>query len=370
MSINVIVGGQYGSEAKGHVTDQVIQLAIQVDRDRFRSGQKPLEILNIRVGGPNAGHTVYDDNGNKFALRQVPVGAVHPQVTVAIGPGSELDLDVLLSELEMLDDAGHHPRVVIHSEVTMLTEKHRAEETVRHLHEKIGSTGKGIGAARADRIMRGAKTFRQQSTIGGVDTKQDTLFGYPILRLDPPEWNRMVNEVARDGHVVIEGVQGYGLGLHAGHYPQSTTADATAVDFLSMAGLSPWVTDEVGVIVVAREFPIRVAGNSGPMYQETTWEALGLTEEKTTVTQKVRRVGQWDADLVRNAVEANGGGQCEHVVVVLTMVDQRFPDLAGVASLATLHDDHPVWEHVRQVERDCGTTVVGFTTSPTTIVWR
>lgn len=367
MSVSVIVGGQYGSEAKGHVTDQAM---------RFIQHTWPGDtVLNIRVGGPNAGHTVYDENGNKFPLRQIPVGAIQPNVQVAIGPGSEIDLEVLISEFEMLAQAGHHLTVWIHSEVTLLTVAHKDREAAAHLSRDIGSTGKGIGAARAERIMRKAQTIRQHIEVHAPDlTKVNTMFGFPIKILSPVEWTDLVNKTALNGHVVIEGVQGYGLGLHAGHYPQSTTSDATAVDFMSMAGVSPWAAQaDPNIYVVAREYPIRVAGNSGPMYAETTWEELGLPEEKTTVTQKVRRVGQWDADLIRAAVEANGGSP--RAALVVTMVDQVFPDLAGFAANnwheaeAYLGPTHPVWAHLAKIAEDAGTGVLGFTTSPTTIVW-
>jgi adenylosuccinate synthase len=202
---------------------------------------------------------------------------------------------------------------------------------------------------------------------------QEGLANAGVEVIYPADWTRVVNHAATTGQVVIEGVQGYGLGLHAGHYPQSTTSDSTAIDFLSAAGLSPWVTDGLAVLVVAREYPIRVAGNSGPLANETTWGKLGLPEERTTVTQKVRRVGAWDPDLINNAVQANGGPPI--AVVVLTMVDQKFPHLREVQSV-DWHDleeqigaRHPVWQHLKNVERDAGTTVVGFTTSPTTIAW-
>ena len=130
--------------------------------------------------------------------------------------------------------------------------------------------------------------------------------------------------------IVIEGTQGFRLGLHAGYYPQCTSSDCRAIDFLAMAGIAPWdagITD-FDVWVVVRAFPIRVAGNSGPMLDETTWQALGLPDEYTTVTQKVRRVGGWDDDLLLDAVEANGGPDV--VKVAYAMADQRWPELAGL----------------------------------------
>ena len=64
--------------------------------------------------------------------------------------------------------------------------------------------------------------------------------------------------------------------------------------------------------MVLRSYPIRVAGDSGPLPNETTWEDIaksaGMTadiREYTTVTKKLRRVGNFDAELVRRAIDVN-----------------------------------------------------------------
>jgi adenylosuccinate synthase len=95
-----------------------------------------------------------------------------------------------------------------------------------------------------------------------------------------------------------------------------------------MAGLDPTLADDYHVWVVLRRFPIRVAGPSGELRGETSWEELGLPAEKTTVTKKVRRVGEWDPKLARDAVRANGGPAI--VRIAYTMVDQCRPEVANV----------------------------------------
>lgn len=319
--VDTIVGGQYGSEAKGHVTAQLVAAAI---RDARREDTPDIDVYNVRVAGPNAGHTVYDAEGRKYAFRSLPVGAVvDPEVRLYIAPGSEVDLEVLFSEIELCEERGWNltGRLYVSRQATTITEAHKFTET--GLVGRVGSTGKGIGAARADRIMRVAETMGQH-------------FGD---RLVPWEWAEPEELYAADEfahgergtHVLIEGTQGYGLSLRAsGHYPQVTSSDARAVDFLAMAGVDPTRCGlKLTNWVVARVFPIRVAGNSGPMEGETTWEELGLDPELTTVTQKVRRVGAWDADLVARAVQANGGHQAK---VVITMLDQVIPELQSVDS--------------------------------------
>ncbi|QJD50030.1 PurA-like adenylosuccinate synthetase [Microbacterium phage Rasovi] len=329
--VSTIVGGQYGSEAKGHVTAQLVKAAAKDARDFATEHDVPIpETINVRVAGPNAGHTVYDDQGQKFALRQIPVGAVYEDVKLYIAPGSEIDLDVLYSEIEALEAAGHpiQHRLWISRQATVITQEHKDAEAA--LVGDIGSTGKGIGAARAARLLRSAQTIGDYMEDAGLGTMWEWR--------EPSEWYASDDFVHDNlSHVLIEGTQGYGLSLRAsGFYPYVTSSDARAIDFMAMAGVDPTrCSVKATNWVVARVFPIRVAGNSGPMLGETSWDELGLPEERTTVTQKVRRVGEFDADLLREAVQANGGHNAQ---VVITMLDQVIPGLADVDP-DQIHDD-------------------------------
>lgn len=348
--ISVVVGGQFGSEAKGAVTG-------------WLAGQELPEtkVAVVRVAGPNAGHTVYDDQGRKYALRQVPAGIVTNRKAVGvIAAGSEIDPEVLAYEIKLLDRDGHDAsgRLMIDGSATVIEDKHKAEELGAALVAKIGSTGKGIGAARADRLMRRAKTWGEFIRDHEKDWPETDDTGYEL---------RKMLRNCPDAHIIIEGTQGYGLGLHGEHYPQVTSSDCRAIDFLAMAGISPWQreVDDVTVWVVARVYPIRVAGNSGPLKEETTWGALGLPEEKTTVTQKVRRVGHWDAELVKDAVEANGGPG--HVKIALTMADQMFPHIKrdrGNYAMATIPGE--LDDFINRIEADTGAEVLYIGTGPQT----
>ena len=369
--IHVVTGAMFGSEGKGHVTAQLIQ------NPEFRFPHDA--VLNIRVAGPNAGHTVVDDNGVAFPLRTVPVGAaVDPKAQLYLAPGSEIELEVLESEMNLLRSHGHEPKLVVSGEATLLEQKHKDTETSLDLHAKLGSTGKGIGAARADRIMRSAKRI--------IDS-EEALNKLMDLGIDVIDADQSLDWMARwlekkDAHIVIEGTQGFGLGLHAGHYPTCTSSDARAIDFMAMAGIMPWAAgiSSVTVWLVARVFPIRVAGQSGPLKGETSWEELGLPEERTTVTQKVRRVGEWDADLMRKAVVANGGatfGQTHEflkqgfeVGVALTMADQKIPSIHNKSLWSELTEEEAdqVHELITQVQNDAGTFVGMVATGPKSVL--
>lgn len=336
MTLQVVVGGQAGSEGKGAIA-------------AFLAAEHTAG-LSVRVAGPNAGHTVIghcppDCAGDRaldhlpsahpWRLRQVPVAAVsNPSEQLAIAAGSEIDLQVLLDEVTSLNDAGYRvsDRLAVDASATLITKRHLFAEQDSGLVSGIGSTGKGVGAARADRAFRSAE-----------------LLGDHPGQADFPFWihDSVASSIAQHlrlgGEVLIEGTQGYLLGQHAGHYPKCTSSDCTAIDFLSMAGVSPWLVPEssLQVWVVFRTFPIRVAGDSGPLLGETTWEDLGLPTELTTVTRKPRRVGLWDDHAARAAMYANGLTTYRPgpVRAALTMADQVLPALAGATRYDKLDEE-------------------------------
>jgi adenylosuccinate synthase len=139
------------------------------------------------------------------------------------------------------------------------------------------------------------------------------------------------------------------------------------VDFLAQAGISPWdrAVDIFDIWVTARTYPIRVAGNSGPLENETSWEQLGLEVERTTVTQKIRRVGHFDASLVREAVIANGGAP--NVKIALTMFDYIFPELKNQEQVDILSDEQ--FNYITGIENQVNAKVALIGTGPSTMAW-
>jgi adenylosuccinate synthase len=327
--LKVVVGGQFGSEAKGAVT---ARLALESSMP-----------LVIRVGGPNAGHTVYDAGGKAWKLRHVPVGFVNPRAWLALAAGSEINSEVLFKEINELEGAGYDitSRLWVDRQATLLEQVHIEREEQSTLNDRLGSTAKGVGAARSDRIWRTAELAKDLLN--------------PVCVTDLiGDWRQLNNDV------IIEGTQGWGLGLHAGQYPFCTSGDARAIDMMAQAGACPWAwkPEDLEVWVVYRTRPIRVAGNSGPLAQETTWADLGLPEEYTTVTKKVRRVGEWDPELAREALFANGGpGGSTHIAI--TMLDHLFPEVAGVTAWSGLSHEARSWLDARENELGAPIEMVG-----------
>lgn len=348
--LQCIVGGQFGSEAKGAVTAKLARMA-RAEGDG---------VIAVRTAGHNAGHTAYSDSGRKFALRTIPVAMVaDPEVIGVIAAGSEVNPDVLVHEIQVLESAGIdvRDRLYVDTSATWLTDEHIAREGGLQMHEKSGSTAKGVGAARADRIMRTAETIGRWNGLNNFCVPHVNTAGMLNRLVDTPNTT-----------VLLEGTQGYGLGVHTPHYPLTTSSDCRAIDFLAMAGINPTIAETYEVWVVLRQHPIRVAGPSGELKGETTWEELGLKPELTTVTNKIRRVGGWDGDLAREAVAANGGER--FVRIAYTMADQAMPWIAGMTDLesATPEQVAEYVARVHKVEADASAPVRLVGTGPQTMI--
>ena len=287
MPISIVVGGQFGSEGKGKV-------ALHLARE---FGNRA---LIVRVGGSNSGHTAYNSTGEKHALRQLPAGGVDGN-PMLIAPGSYLDVDVLMSEIE---DIGATPdSLFIDEYAKLITCAHKRWERSSDLVEGIGSTASGTGAAVLGSIARKSPNLDLQSPRAKDDERLK-----PFLKSTHEIMDRHLRE---GGRIIVEGTQGYGLSLNHGEWPYVTSRDTTAAAFLSEIGRAPSDVDDV--VLVIRSYPIRVAGNSGHLPHEITWEKVrkqsgaerDLTE-RTTVTKKIRRVGEFDEEIVKKAIAANG----------------------------------------------------------------
>lgn len=347
--IQIVVGGQFGSEGKGHAAAELIA----------RESGHPLA---IRTGGPNAGHTCWDQDPSgllgamqQYKLRQLPVASVaNRNAEIALAAGSLVNLELLDRELEETNRA----HLWVDRAATILEERHiKAEGEDPAL--RWGSTQKGIGAARMDRLHRTA-------LVWGDHNRGRICEGTDVATLARVK-------LQNDETVQIEAAQGYGLGLHTSFYPKTTSADCRVIDALADVGLSPWEWpgSRLDIWVVIRPSPIRVAGASGPLKGETTWAKLGLSEERTTVTNKVRRVGEWDGPLVADAVAANGGGSM--VKLWLNMADQIAPGLKGATDPEDVHrlsaeEQYPLTRFMERIQRETGASVWALGTGPDTAI--
>jgi len=282
MPVTVVVGGQFGSEGKGKVAHY---LAKEMNAS-----------VAIRCGGPNSGHTVIDPNGEPIIFQQLPTASILPDINIVLCAGSYIDIDILTKEIEI---AGLSPdRLWIDPNAVVITPVMKKAEQHAGLMDSIGSTGSGTGEAVIQRIRRENLRLLAESFPDLTPLVKETK---PFLRCYLENRER----------IIIEGTQGFGLSLlHSQHYPYVTSRDTTAAAFVSEAGLSPLDVDDV--VLTIRALPIRVAGNSGPLADEIDWETVTvegggsqLIEEITSVTKCVRRVGRFNPEVVRTAIEVN-----------------------------------------------------------------
>jgi adenylosuccinate synthase len=160
----------------------------------------------------------------------------------------------------------------------------------------------------------------------------------------------------REGfNILLEGTQGSGLSLTLGDWPHVTSADTNAAQLASDAGISP--TDVSHSILVARTYPIRVAGKSGPLYGETSWEELGLEPEITTVTKKVRRVGRWNPEQVRYSCQVNYPAN-----IVVTFIDYLWPETKGITNWRALPEAALEW--IKEQEELIEAPIIAVGTGP------
>jgi adenylosuccinate synthase len=303
--VDVLVGGQYGSEGKGHVAAYLA---------------KEYDVL-VRVGGPNAGHTV-SGQAEVFTYHQLPSGSQDTDARLLLGPGMTIHVESLLQEIEK---SGINPeRLYIDPQAMVILDSDRDQET--GLRRSISSTGSGSGSAAARRIMgRGAP-----ETLLARDVEQLR----PYVGLTEPYrgCTALQLELAynRGESVLVEGTQGSGLSIYHGQYPHVTSRDTNVAGCLAEAGISPSRVRRV--LMVIRPTPIRVAnpegekGTSGRLKHETTFADVALraglnskeveTHEITSTTKRNRRVGWFEWDQFRLACSLNAPTD-----IVLTFAD-------------------------------------------------
>lgn len=315
-----LIGAQFGSEGKGVVVQHIA-------RD-FQ--------VHVRVGGPNAGHTLWHA-GRLWKMRSLPCGWINSEAQLVIGAGALVDVALLEREI---DETGTDPRRVwVDPRAVVISELDRTGKY--ELRDSIGATGEGVGPARLRRVARRRESVQ---TIGDLWLR-DGERGFNIG--DTVELLAQARD--RGMNILLEGTQGSGLSLVHGHWPYVTSHDTGAAQLLADVGLPPVGAE---TLMVARTFPIRVGGNSGPLANETTWEDVSKqagrpVEEFTTVTGRLRRVGYWDERQMRKAILLNRPQS-----LALMFLDYVFPETEAVEHWPDL--SMRAKEFVQQRQRELG----------------
>jgi len=318
----VIIGAQWGDEGKGKATDLL--------------GSRIDYVVKFN-GGNNAGHTVVVGN-EKYALHLLPSGILSPGVIPVIANGVVIDIEVLFEELDALIARGVDvSRLLVSANAHVITQYHRTLDKVteRFLGKRqIGTTGRGIGPAYADKINRVGiriqdlfdENILRQKVEGALHQKNqllvklynrraitvdeivnDLLAYADRLRPMVADTGLLLNQALDAGKIVLfEGGQATMLDVDHGTYPFVTSSSSTSGGAATGSGVGPNRIDRViGIVkayttrVGAGPFPTELEDESGEWLR-----AKGF--EFGTTTGRPRRTGWYDAPVARYTARING----------------------------------------------------------------
>lgn len=321
----IVVGAQWGDEGKGKVVDVFSASADLVVRYQ---------------GGANAGHTLVV-NGVKTVLHLIPSGVLHPKCMCMIAPGVVLDVEEVIKEIRDLKAAGvltNPEQLRISDQCTVLLSYHRKLDAARETaagHEKIGTTGKGIGPAYEDRAARKAVLFgdlfdrdrlkqKLESSLKEKNFMLTKYYGEEAVDAEPlyarllelatelepyrsKDTSLVIHKALKAGKkVLFEGAQGTMLDLLHGTYPFVTSSSTISGSACIGTGIGPGMMQKI--IGITKAYTTRVG--SGPFPTEMNAE---LSERLRTeggefgaTTGRPRRCGWLDLVALKYAIRVNG----------------------------------------------------------------
>jgi adenylosuccinate synthase len=369
----VLLGAQWGDEGKGKATDLL--------------GDRVDYVVRYQ-GGNNAGHTVVIGD-QKYALHLLPSGILSPNVIPVIGNGVVIDPAVLLEEIKGLNERGiDTSKLKISTNAHLITPYHRTLDKVseRFLGKsKIGTTGRGIGPAYADKINRmGIRvqdlfdpSILQQKIEAALHNKNQVLLkvfnrkeitvkevldeylGYAQL-LKPYVTDTVLlldNALKVNKNVLLEGSQGTLLDVDHGTYPFVTSSNPTAGGASTGSGIGP--TKITRVIGILKAYTTRVGSGPFPteLFDEDGEKLRKIGGEVGVTTGRNRRCGWFDAPIARYAVRVNGltdffltkldvltGWEKIPVCVAYEIDGKRVEELP--ASQTDFHHAKPIYEYL------------------------
>ena len=326
MAADLIVGIQWGDEGKGKIVDLLAQ---------------DYDVVCRYQGGHNAGHTIVVD-GKSLALHLIPSGILNPNATNIIGNGVVVSPEALIKEMEQFDNLAG--RLLISDKAHLIFKYHeeidKAKERLRGKNA-IGTTGRGIGPAYADKVARQGHRVGELKDIDKLAQKIMDYFAmneayFEALGITAPSEDELKKELARyrdilmpyvidatnylwellelgEHKILLEGAQGTMLDIDHGTYPYVTSSNTIAAGACTGLGLSP---KDIGrVIGIAKAYCTRV-GN-GPFPTEdfgTDGERLRRQgHEFGTTTGRPRRCGWFDAVAAKYACRING---CDELAIM------------------------------------------------------
>jgi adenylosuccinate synthase len=327
MGLTIIVGTQWGDEAKGKVTDLLAE---------------DMDVVARYNGGDNAGHTIAHQ-GRTFKLHLVPSGVLHPQCRLVIGNGVAVNPEVLLEEIDRLASLGidvSPRRLELSDGAHLIMPYHRALDGAAEQERgdsQIGTTRRGIGPAYADKAARtGLRAgdmlesdfdSRVREAVVAHNRLLEKVYGQSPLspeeavdqyaayadRLRPhiTDTSLRVHRALQAGQMVLaEGAQGMLLDLDHGTYPYVTSSSPIAGGVYTGLGVGPG--DCPRILGVAKAYTTRVGAGpfptelTGPLGHQIRGTGDQPWDEYGTTTGRPRRCGWLDLVILRYAARING----------------------------------------------------------------
>ncbi len=320
MKADILLGLQWGDEGKGKVVDVLTP---------------KYDVVARFQGGPNAGHTL-EFGGQKHVLRSIPSGIFQGDKVNIIGNGVVLDPALFKAEAEVLEASGHplKERLRISRKAHLILPTHRILDAAYEAAKgdaKVGTTGKGIGPAYADKIGRNGvrvgdilygfaqkyaaakarheqilKSLGYEYDLAGVEDAWfegiEYLKQFPLIDSEH-EVNRLLDE---GKSVLCEGAQGTMLDVDFGSYPFVTSSNTICAGACTGLGIAP---NRIGdVYGIFKAYCTRVGAGPFPteLFDETGEKIGTLGHEFGAVTGRKRRCGWIDLVALKYSVMING----------------------------------------------------------------
>jgi len=311
-----IIGAQWGDEGKGKITDFLAPEADFVVRYQ---------------GGANAGHTV-NARGKTFKLNLLPSGVLHDGTVSILGDGMVIDPWKFFEERQSLLDAGLSPDLRVSDRAHLVLPHHKYVDGRKDF---VGTTGRGIGPAYADRARRVGLRFgdlTNEDTLlerlerlleAKPNSTRDAGWTSPQVALETlaevreqllpfihDTGSELRAAIKAGRNVLFEGAQATLLDLNYGTYPFVTSSHPTVGGIITGTGVNHKAINRV--YGVAKAFNTRVGHGpfptevSGEMELRLRGDGSQPWDEYGTTTGRARRVGWLDLELLRYAVDVNG----------------------------------------------------------------
>ncbi|WP_428023417.1 adenylosuccinate synthase [Arcobacter sp.] len=331
---DLIVGIQWGDEGKGKMVDMLAQNYDVVCRSQ---------------GGHNAGHTIWVD-GVRYALHLIPSGVLNPKAINIIGNGVVLCPESIIKEMEQFENL--EGRLFISDKAHLNLPYHalidQAKERLKG-DKAIGTTGKGIGPAYAEKISRtgfrvGELLNPSKLANGIVDYFEQNKAIFDVLEIATPNKEELIelltsykeklepfianttnmiwDAIDKDKKILLEGAQGTLLDIDHGTYPYVTSSSCVSAGACTGLGISP---KDIGIVTgIVKAYTTRVGNGPFPSedFTEDGQKIADIGKEVGVTTGRGRRCGWFDAIAVKHAARLNG---CDQLSLMKLDVLDGFP---------------------------------------------